>query len=243
VRPTPLSYAFDDPAASAVLAGVCAAAEQEGFGLLLVPPRGAGPVDGVVVYSVSDEEALLELTRDLPSAVIDQPRDTGLPTVGIDDEAAARAAAEHLRALGHERVAVVSFALAGDQARGVRSTYAVTRARLAGYESVFGELPVHQANGSRREAGAAAAGDLGDVTAVLCMSDQLALGVLQARPELSVIGFDDIPEAEARGLTTIRQDHREKGRRAAQIVLRGEQDSVTLPYELISRRSGRAPSA
>ena len=66
---------------------------------------------------------------------------------------------------------------------------------------------------------------------------------IEARPELSVIGFDDIPEAEARGLTTIRQDHREKGRRAAQIVLRGEQDSVTLPYELISRRSGRAPSA
>src|SRR3954470_1310129 len=94
VSDTPLSYAFDDPAASAVLAGVCAAAEHEGLGLLLVPPRGAGPVDGIIVYSVADGEPLLELTRDLPTVVIDQPRDTGLATVGIDDEGAARAAAE-----------------------------------------------------------------------------------------------------------------------------------------------------
>ena len=54
------------------------------------------------------------------------------------------------------------------------------------------------------------------------MSDALALGVLDARPELSVVGFDDIPAAAAAGLTTIRQDHREKGRRAARMVLTGE---------------------
>jgi DNA-binding LacI/PurR family transcriptional regulator len=250
VSDTPLSYAFDDPAASAVLAGVTAAAEQEGLGLLLVPPHGAGPVDGIIVYSVADAEPLLELTRDLPSVVIDQPRGTGLPTVGIDDEAAARIAAEHLRDLGHERVAVVSFGLALDGGTGFagrerreKAAHGVTRARLAGYEAVFGELPVYQAAGSRIEAGAAAAHELGDVTGVLCMSDQLALGVLSARPELSVVGFDDIPEAEAQGLTTIHQDHREKGRWAARMVLEGERGSITLPHRLISRRSARAPSA
>src|SRR3954468_5771454 len=111
VSDTPLSYAFDDPAASAVIGGVCAAAEQEGLGLLLVPPRGAGPVDGIVVYSVADDEPLLELTRDLPGVVIDQPRGTSLPTVGIDDSAAAYDAARHLYELGHRRVAAVSFGL------------------------------------------------------------------------------------------------------------------------------------
>jgi len=75
------------------------------------------------------------------------------------------------------------------------------------------------------------------------MSDRLALGVLDARPELSVVGFDDIPEAADAGLTTIRQDHREKGRRAARMVLADQRGNVTLPYELISRRSARAPSA
>ena len=45
ISDTNLSYAFDDPAASAVIAGVCAAAEQEQLGLLLVPHGGAaGPV-------------------------------------------------------------------------------------------------------------------------------------------------------------------------------------------------------
>src|SRR3954469_15363374 len=78
VSDTPLSYAFSDPAASAVISGVCAVAETEGLGLLLVPPGGAGPVDGVVVYSVAQGEPLLALTRDVPAVVIDQPRETGL---------------------------------------------------------------------------------------------------------------------------------------------------------------------
>ena len=57
VSDTSLSYAFDDPAASAVIAGVCAAAEAEGLGLLLVPHGGpaalsSAVIDGVVVYSV-----------------------------------------------------------------------------------------------------------------------------------------------------------------------------------------------
>src|SRR4051812_41945575 len=147
VSDTPLSYAFADPAASAVFAGVCAVAERERLGLLLVPPGGAGPgaggivysvardetplpltkhaaapggagpVDGVIVYSVARDEPLLELTNQAPAVVIDQPRDTGLPTVGIDDEAAARAASEHLRELGHERIAIAAFGLAPDPRR------------------------------------------------------------------------------------------------------------------------------
>ena len=54
-----------------------------------------------------------------------------------------------------------------------------------------------------------------DATAVLATSDVLALGVLDAAPDLAVVGFDDIPEAAAAGLTTIRQDHHAKGRRRA----------------------------
>src|SRR3954452_982278 len=250
VSDTPLSYAFEDAAAAAVLGGLCQAVEAEGVGLLLVPPGGAGPVDGLVVYSVADTEPRLQLTQAAPTVIIDQPAGTSFPTVGIDDEAAAREAAKHLHALGHRRVAVVSFGLHNDGETGFadrerRQTtpYAVTRARLNGYEAIFGDLPVYQAAGSRREAGAAAAHELGDVTAVLAMSDALALGVLEARPELSVVGFDDIPEAARAGLTTIRQDHRAKGREAARIVLAGATEGVPLPYELIARRSARAPSA
>jgi DNA-binding LacI/PurR family transcriptional regulator len=67
------------------------------------------------------------------------------------------------------------------------------------------------------------------VTAVFCANDHTALGLLRAvqqaglkvPEELSIIGFDDIPEAEYFGppLTTIRQDFDEVGRRALATVI------------------------
>ena len=164
ISDTNLSYAFDDPAASAVIAGVCAAAEEEGLGLLLVPPGGAAPlsdavVDGIVVYSVAQGDPLLALAvaRGLATVVIDQPAGTGLPAVGIADEDAARDAARHLTALGHRRLAVVAFGLApdgrtgpADLARRRNALYAVSRARLAGYAAAaeesgipWGGVPLH----------------------------------------------------------------------------------------------------
>ena len=72
----------------------------------------------------------------------------------------------------------------------------------------------------------------------------LALGVLDAGARC-VVGFDDIPEAAAAGLTTIRQDHHAKGRRAGELLLAALQDrpapSVELPYELIVRASSAPP--
>jgi DNA-binding LacI/PurR family transcriptional regulator len=68
-----------------------------------------------------------------------------------------------------------------------------------------------------------------DVTAVFCANDHMALGLLRALqqagrrvPEdLSVVGFDDLPEAEYFGpaLTTVRQDFDELGRRALRALI------------------------
>jgi DNA-binding LacI/PurR family transcriptional regulator len=259
ISDTNLSYAFDDPAASAVIAGVCAAAEGEGLGLLLVPPGGSAPlsdavVDGIVVYSVAQGDPLLALavTRGLATVVIDQPSATGLPTVGIADEHAARDAARHLTALGHRRLAVVAFGLApdgrtgpADLARRRSASYAVSRARLDGYAAAAGEagipwadVPVLECGGSVRAEGRSAAARLlagaRPPTAILATSDVLALGVLDAAREagvrvpgdVSVVGFDDVPGAAAVALTTIRQDHHGKGRLAGEhllAALRGEQ--------------------
>jgi DNA-binding LacI/PurR family transcriptional regulator len=258
VSDTPLSYAFDDPAASAVMAGLCSVTEDRGLGLVLVPTGGHLPstaVDGVVVYSVGERDPLLAATRRLPTVIIDQPRDTGLPTVGIDDRAAAYDAARHLTALGHRRFGVVTFGLGADDrvgpadlARRRGSSYAVSRHRLAGYEAALTEAgvdwattPVLECAGSVRERGREAAelllGGAARPTAVLATSDVLALGVLDAAPKLAVVGFDDIPEAAAAGLTTIRQDHRAKGRAAGELLLSENARPVTLPYELIVRAS------
>jgi len=264
ISDTGLAYAFEDPAAAAVLGGVCAAVGAEGLGLLLIPAGGAAAlsaavVDGVVVYSVAQEDPVLALAlaRGLPAAVVDQPTGTELPTVGIDDRAAARAVAAHLTALGHRRVAVVSFGLApggrtglADLERRDEAAYAVSRARLAGYADALAEagvdwadVPVYETAASARAEGRAAAERLlaGAPTAILAASDALALGVLDAVPPgVSVAGFDDIPQAAAAGLTTVRQDHGAKGRLAGELLLRalaGERPASPPPlaHELVVR--------
>ena len=63
--------------------------------------------------------------------------------------------------------------------------------------------------------------------------------------DLSVTGFDDVPEAAAVGLTTVQQPMLEKGRVAGQLLLdEGERPAarhVQLPTELVVRRSTAPP--
>jgi DNA-binding LacI/PurR family transcriptional regulator len=98
-------------------------------------------------------------------------------------------------------------------------------------------------------------------TAILAMSDVLALGALQAASELgvavpenlSVVGFDDSPAAAFATpmLTTVAQPHEEKGRLAARWLLeeiadgrpRRRRRKTILPTELVVRGStGRPPN-
>jgi DNA-binding LacI/PurR family transcriptional regulator len=271
-----LTYAFEDQAAVSFLRGVSAVAEEEGLGLTLVPASSSGErdasaigrtlVDGFVVYSVADGDPVLEaaLERGLPAVTVDQPRVEGVPYVSIDDEAAARAAAEHLVELGHRRYAVVSFGLAPDWRAGIAneerqrsSSYRVSRLRLEGYAAAlaaggvsWSEVPVYECPSSSKALGRDAAevvlSRVPRPTAVLATSDELALGVIAAARErglcvpgdLSVVGFDDVPEATTAtpALTTVSQDHAEKGLLAGRLLaalLRGEE--ATGPYLLPAR--------
>ena len=94
-------------------------------------------------------------------------------------------------------------------------------------------------------------------TAIMTSSDAAALGVVHAARErgldvphdLSVVGFDDIPEAKylTPGLTTVRQPMGEMGRTAAHLILDTLVDderrvpSVDIPTELIIRGSTGPP--
>jgi DNA-binding LacI/PurR family transcriptional regulator len=93
-------------------------------------------------------------------------------------------------------------------------------------------------------------------TAVLATSDQLAFGAIEAATEmglsvpgdLSVVGFDDVPEAARSNppLTTVHQDHVEKGLLAGRLLvarLGGEEPEApkTLRTRLVVRESTAAP--
>jgi DNA-binding LacI/PurR family transcriptional regulator len=228
-------------------------------------------VDGFCVYCVADENWALDVIRQrgLPF-VSTAPRDDASPDdrfVGIDERAAARGVAAHVAGLGHRRVALLADSVLPGAAAGPLRVAGVdevphptTRGRLAGFADAFAEvgvdwseLTVVNVHGNSRTAAAAAAAALLDgptpPTAVLAGSDVLALGVLDAladrpvteRPSISVTGFDDIPEAAAAGLTTVRQPAEEKGRIAANLLLDPPAEPgaghVLLPTALVVRTS------
>src|SRR4051795_10610700 len=148
-----LTYVFQDPIAVEFLRGLAEgtarhntvlqliaaldADEQEGASLL-----ANAIVDGLVVWTLPDRHPLLRLARErnIPLVIHGGPRVDGVPFVGIDNRAAAQAAAAHLVQLGHRSLAVVSLpfgparrARHRDPAKAGRPSYRVTRERLAGY--------------------------------------------------------------------------------------------------------------
>ncbi|WP_329044107.1 LacI family DNA-binding transcriptional regulator [Amycolatopsis sp. NBC_01488] len=252
---TSLSTAFSDPALSLTLDALARVADPHGHALLLLPGgRDGGPpaarvlaaqADVAVAYSLADGTPALDAVRarGLPLVVIDQPQLPGAALVGCQDRVGAALAARHLLDLGHERFgifAACSRVRPGGGPLSVDSAAAAafrdTRERLAGYLGELGAaaVVVEEAAGLSAESAMAGAfallGRTPRPTALLCMSDQLALAVLAAAAqlgirvpaELSVVGFDDSPPASwsAPPLTTVRQDLAAKGRIAGELVLR-----------------------
>lgn len=285
-----LSYAFADPAAVLFLEGVSEAVEEAGLGLLLLPGGSLGgrdteairaaAVDGVLIHSMAADDPLVSaaIERRLPVVVVDQPPIGTVPSVGIDDEGAARVAAEHLLELGHRRLGVVSFRLALETRSGMveperrgAATLRPSGARLRGVAKAvsaagisWDDVPVYECAVSSPAEGKTAAEALLSrdprPTAILALSDQMAFGVLEAATQiglsvpddLSVVGFDDVPEAarSAPPLTTLHQPHVEKGLQAGRKLvaqLREEdpdgQEELFLLTRLVVRGStAQAPS-
>jgi LacI family transcriptional regulator len=216
--------------------------------------------DGVILVTSVLEPVLHEELRRLnvPIVVVDPAGSPTLeaPTVGATNWAGGMAATEHLLSLGHRRIGFI----AGP------TRLLCSRARLDGYRAALegAGIPVddalivpgdfYHASGST---GASALLDLRKPpTAVFAASDQMALGAIEALrrrglrvPEdMSVVGFDDLPEVRwlSPPLTTVRQPLTEMGKVAARTVLRlarGEElDSprLELATELVVRASTAA---
>jgi DNA-binding LacI/PurR family transcriptional regulator len=185
-------------------------------------------VDGTLIVAphTSGAAALREIPADLPAVVVGGAETAGLPLVAIDHETGARLATEHLLALGHRTV----WHIAGP------GTWVDSRARARGWRKALqraGAVVPPQLSGdwsarSGFEAGQRLAADP-EVTAIFVANDHMALGVLRALElagrrvprDVSVVGFDDVPESPyyPPALTTVRQDFDTLGVEAVKALL------------------------
>jgi DNA-binding LacI/PurR family transcriptional regulator len=231
-------------------------------------------VDGFVVYSMPDDDPYIAavLQRPVPAVIVDEPVGAaGVDWVGLDDRAACAEIGRHLVELGHRRIGVIACRLSTDRHDGpanlirqASAAYAVERLRLAGLADGlaaggvdWAEVPVEERFDNASVAGASAAAALldrhPDLTAIACTTDVFALATLDVAArrglcvpaDLSVTGFDDVPQAAIAGLTTVRQPMLEKGRVAGRLLLdesdRSEARHVLLPTEFVVRHSTAPP--
>jgi DNA-binding LacI/PurR family transcriptional regulator len=229
-------------------------------------------VDGFLLRCAG-RELIVEVAqkRGLPFVALSRDTDEeNVPAVDIDDQGGAYTAAKHLLDLGHRRIAILGIGL-GDEARlvkpeAVRATHFVNvRERAHGYWAALAEAGISEIEAPfvavRNDAaniGEALAllfeGPHAAPTALLAMSDRLALAALdwlteqgmRVPEEVSVVGFDGIPEAaiSVPPLTTMEQPYRQIAERAVSAILDGDlpEKREVLPLELVVRESaGPAP--
>lgn len=184
----------------------------------------------VVATSFDDAERKVIDALGIPAVVVGGWA-PGLRRVGIDDESATKMATRHLLALGHRDVGLVEFH--PDDGVG----HDTTAARRRGFDAAMAEADVEVqprwvlARESTVRGGVRAAEDLMSLpklpTALVAMSDEMALGVLwtvrragiTVPQRLSVIGIDDHEMAAGSDLTTIAQPVADQAQRATTMLL------------------------
>jgi DNA-binding LacI/PurR family transcriptional regulator len=164
------------------------------------------------------------------------PEGGGHPWVDVDGAAGTAAATRHLLGAGHRRIGFIGWPEGSGVGDDRRSGWARALEDAGALE--------RRTDGSAAE-GEAAARELiaAGATALVCVSDSVALGALQAGP-VPVIGFDDTPVAAAIGLTSLSQPLSDAAARCVR-VLTGlleddspdKPDHVLLEPSLVIRRT------
>jgi DNA-binding LacI/PurR family transcriptional regulator len=203
----------------------------------------------VIAPQVRVFEALNDLQVSVPFVTLESTGLNSAHSLWVDQVQGARLATRHLIDLGHTEIMHIS----GPQ------DWIEAEARMQGFLRELGDADLRTRapilGDWTAHFGYYAGLELlryRDFTAVFCGNDQMALGFMHACREsglsvpgdMSIVGFDDIPEAAhfAPPLTTVRQNFTEIGRRAIEVLLgelRGEVGLSHAPVqpELIVRQS------
>lgn len=271
-----LSYAFSDPYAVGFLTGLAEVMEESATSVLLLPLSDSDELTTETMRS-ANIDALTSLCLPDGSPAVTVARTRRIPIVNtvctldpdesyvaIDDRLAGQLIGDHLHRLGHRRVTVVSDehtlvahgGIVRDEFDDVDCPDC--RSRLTGLAGAMpgAELQIitggHNAVSSGRRAAPLALDAQDRPSAIVALSDVLALGVLEAMTnrglvagrDVSVAGFDDISAAAGAGLTTVRQPIVDKGRAVGELLLDLDRTprQLMLPIELVVRSStGPAP--
>jgi DNA-binding LacI/PurR family transcriptional regulator len=207
-------------------------------------------VDGILVIAPQESasQAILHLPQDVPVVAAEAGPGESVPLVAVDQVEGARLATQHLLDLGHRTVWHISgpsdWLEAQDRVDGWRST--LEAAGASPPPLLVGDWSARSGHELGTRLGP-------EVTAVFVANDQMALGVVRSLHEagrripgdISIVGFDDIPEAEffTPPLTTVRQNFNEMGRRSLLLLLEQIESRSrapireTVPPELIVRAS------
>lgn len=254
---------------SRTVEAVVEAARLEGYAVSLVDlvePSGSEMADAVQRLNHQSVDGLVIIRAETASpddlvlpvgvpVVVSDSRFAGRhPGVATDQASGTRQAVEHLLTLGHRTVHHLAGPEGSSPARLRADTWRDTL-RGAGREvpqHVVGDWSAQ----SGYELGKTLATDPA-VTAVFCANDQMALGLVRALFEagrsvpgdISVVGFDDIPESEFfwPPLTTVAQDFHLIGEKLVDVLfrqIRGDDipsSRTLIPVNLVVRASTAPP--
>jgi LacI family transcriptional regulator len=221
--------------------------EKEDVYLAELSRRG---VDGFIIASsmISNESINATLTaKGHPFIVLDQKKADGISdAVLTDDFSGGVQAAQHLKDLGHQKIAIVMPVDAPENVRG----------RLAGVRSVYEDSQIDVIDAKLSKIGGREAVSTileSDATGIFAVNDEIALGIYLGLAEAgkkipddySVIGYDNIDMCEymVPKLTTIAQPIFELGQTTANMLLERIEtpdkkwEERTLPVHLVKRFS------
>jgi DNA-binding LacI/PurR family transcriptional regulator len=252
----------------ASLAAVERAAREAGFYSLVTsttpePARVADALDYLLGKSI-DALVLMAQQRSVVDAVTATA--VGLPivylltggeredwAVSVDQGAGVNVAVRHLIDLGHRRIQHVAGPLEFSEARLRREAFEslIAAEGLDKLPLLVGDWTADSGYVAGRSVDLTA-------TAVFCANDQMAVGAIHALVDagkrvpgdVSVVGFDDLPEAKHSlpPLTTVHQDFEGVGRRAVEVLLArldGDGSPAIEPFVpwLVERSSTASPRA
>ncbi len=224
--------------------------QGQGYRLEDLPSRSDGLpsrlADGVVLFGVHDDDPRIPFLEAQGVPFVLEGHADGQRWVRADDYGGARQATEHLVRLGHTEILHLSGDPSGqaafDRLRGYQNVLA--KAGLVEPDPLDGGFTV--LGGYRALRRALSAGV--QFSAVFAASDEMACGAIAALEDeglgvprdVSVVGFDDLPEF-GHGLTTVRQDVKRIARTAVTLLQEGLSGEpvrhVVVPVQLIVRGS------